>query len=119
MTYGSRTGAVMSEPISSRVIAIREIHDEATEAAALVMKLAEECIKRRFGPQYAATTPAMLDGYVQACATVYQAARIGRALDGLADSMSTFADAVATRLDSVDDAVDGLLERERGEHVAQ
>lgn len=76
----------------------------------------QDVIDGKFGEGYAAKHPAMLAGCVQAHAIWYLAERLSGDTV-LTDNLATVADLLATRLDSLDDAVDGLLERERGELI--
>lgn len=75
-----------------------------------------DVIDGKFGDGYAAKHPAVLAGCMQACAVFYLAERLSGDT-ALTDAIATVADLLATRLDTLDDAVDGLLERERGEAV--
>lgn len=101
----------MSQPIS-----LSDIEAEATTAAVSFLESAESWIDGQFGAGYAEKHPAMVAGYMQACAMVYQAQRIGRSMDDLAAGLRASADAVATRLDSLDDAVDALCDEARRDH---
>lgn len=75
-----------------------------------------DLVDGKFGEGYAAKHPAMLAGCVQACAVFYLAYRLSNETD-LTDGVALVADLLTTRLNSLDDAVDGLIERERGEAV--
>lgn len=76
----------------------------------------QDVIDGKFGKGFAAKHPDMLAGCVQAHATFYLAGCLSNET-ALTDNLATVADLLATRLDTLDDAVDGLLERERGELI--
>lgn len=71
-----------------------------------------------FGEGYAAKHPVMLAGCVQAAAVFYLAERLsGKTV--LTDGVALVTDLMATRIDTLDDAVFRLLERERDDHDKQ
>lgn len=95
---------------------ITEIETAAVQSVADVLDTLHDWVDGKFGEGYAAKHPAMLAGCVQACAVFYLAERLSGDT-ALTDGVALVADLLATRLDALDDAVDGLLERERGEAV--
>lgn len=98
----------------SEAINLSEIETEATTTAVSFMESADSWIDGQFGAGYAEKHPTLVAGFMQACAIVYLAERVS-GIDGIAGAVATLGDLLATRLDTLDDAVDGLLERERGE----
>ncbi|MDK9704010.1 MAG: hypothetical protein OEL20_12810 [Sulfuritalea sp.] len=95
---------------------ITQLEDAAMQSVYESLGTLQDLIDGKFGEGYAAKHPAMLAGCVQACATFYLAERLSGDT-ALTDNLATVADLLATRLDTLDDAVDGLLERERGELI--
>jgi hypothetical protein len=95
---------------------ISQIEDAAVQSVWDALDTLHDLVDGKFGEGYAGKHPAMLAGCVQACATFYLAHRLS-ADTALTDGLATVADLLATRLDTLDDAVDGLLERERGELI--
>lgn len=97
-------------------INLTQIEDAAMQTVYESLDDLQDVIDGRFGEGYAAKHPAMLAGCVQAHAIFYLAERLSGDT-ALSDGLATVADLLATRLDTLDDAVDGLLERERGELI--
>lgn len=97
-------------------IDLTAIEDDAVQGVWDTLDTLQGLVDGKFGEGYAAKHPAMLSGCVQAAAVFYLAGRLSRDT-ALTDGLATVADLLATRLDTLDDAVDGLLERERGEAV--
>lgn len=95
---------------------LTQIEDAAVQDTWSALDTLHDLLDGKFGDEYSAKHPAMLAGCVQACAIFYLAGRLSTDTV-LTDKLATLADLLATRLDSLDDAVDGLLERERGEAV--
>lgn len=95
-------------------IDLTQIEDASVIAVSDVLDDLHDLVDGKFGEGYAAKHPAMLAGCVQACAIFYLAERLSGDT-ALTDGLATVADLLAARLDTLDDAVDGLLERERGE----
>lgn len=93
-----------------------QIEDAAMQSVYESLGNLQDVIDGKFGDGYAAKHPAMLAGCVQAHAIFYLAERLSGDT-ALTDGLATVADLLETRLDSLDDAVDGLLERERGELI--
>lgn len=96
-------------------INLSEIETEAITTTVSNMEAAEFWIDKQFGAGYAEKHQDLVAGFMQSCALVYFAERV-TGIEALAGAVATVGDLLATRLDSLDDAVDGLLERERGEH---
>lgn len=94
---------------------ITQIEIEATTTTVSNMEAAELWIDKQFGAGHAEKNPALVAGFMQSCAVIYLAERV-TGIEALAGAVATVGDILATRLESLDDAVDGLLERERGEH---
>lgn len=92
------------------------IKDAAIQAVLDTLDTLHDVVDGKFGEGYTAKHPAMLAGCVQACAVFYLAERLSGDT-ALTDGVALVADLLATRLDTIDDAVDGLLERERGELI--
>ena len=95
---------------------ITQLEAGAMESVAGMLDTLEDFVDGKFGEGYTAKHPAVLVGCMQACAVFYLAERLSGDT-ALTDGLATVADLLATRLDTLDDAVDGLLERERGEAV--
>lgn len=95
---------------------ITMLEDAAMQTVYESLGTLQDVIDGRFGEGYAAKHPAMLAGCVQAHAIFYLAERLSGDA-ALSDGLATVADLLATRLDTLDDPVDGLLQRERGEAV--
>lgn len=95
---------------------ITMLEGAAVQSVVGVLDTLHDWVDGKFGEGYAAKHPAMLAGCVQASAIFYLAERLSGDT-ALTDGLATVADLLATRLDTLDDAVDGLLERERGEAV--
>jgi len=95
---------------------ITMLEDAAMQTVYESLGTLQDVIDGRFGEGYAAKHPAMLAGCVQAHAIFYLAERLSGDT-ALSDGLATVADLLATRLDTLDDPVDGLLQRERGEAV--
>ncbi|MDP3494220.1 MAG: hypothetical protein Q8R82_14000 [Hyphomonadaceae bacterium] len=95
---------------------ITMLEDAAMQSVYELLGTLQDLIDGKFGEGYAAKHPAILAGCVQASAIFYLAERLSGDT-ALTDGLATVADLLATRLDTLDDAVDGLLERERGEAV--
>jgi hypothetical protein len=95
---------------------LTQLEDAAVQSVYGYLDTLQDLVDGKFGEGYAAKHPAMLAGCVQACAIFYLAERLSGDT-ALTDGLATVADLLATRLDTLDDAVDGLLERERGEAV--
>ena len=74
----------------------------------------QDLVDGKFSEGYVATHFAMLAGCVQACATFYRGERPSGDT-AFIDNLVAVTNLLATRLDTISDAVDGLLERERGE----
>lgn len=95
---------------------ITQLEDAAMQSVYESLGTLQDLIDGKFGEGYAAKHPAMLAGCVQAHAIFYLAERLSGDT-AITDNLATVADLLATRLDTLDDAVDGLLERERGELI--
>lgn len=95
---------------------ISELENAAMQSVCCMVASMNDVINEEFGTGYAEKHPAMLAGLVQACAIFYLAERLSGDTS-LTDGLATVADLLATRLDTLDHAIDGLLERERGEAV--
>lgn len=98
----------------SETLDLNSLATEAITTASDFLEAAESWVDNQFGNGYAEKHPAVVAGFLHACAQVYQAHRVALSLDEVAAALGTFADVLATRIDSIDDAVDGLMERERG-----
>lgn len=97
---------------------IAQLEDAAVQSVVGVLDTLHDLVDGKFGDGYAAKHPAMLAGCLQASAIFYLAERLsGGTLQ--TDALATIADLLATRLDTLDDAVDGLLERERGALIGE
>lgn len=101
---------------SAEGVNLSQLEDAAMQAVYESLGNLQDVIDGKFGEGYAAKHPAMLAGCVQAHATFYLAERLSGDT-AISDNLATVADLLATRLDTLDDAVDGLLERERGELI--
>lgn len=95
---------------------LTQLEDAAMQAVYESLGTLQDLVDGKFGEGYAAKHPVMLAGCVQACAMFHLAERLSGDT-ALTDGVALVADLMATRLDTLDDAVDGLLERERGEAV--
>lgn len=95
---------------------LHQLEDAAVQAVYESLGTLQDLVDGQFGEGYAAKHPAMLAGCVQAAAVFYLAERLSGDT-ALTDGLATVADLLATRLDTLDDEVDGFLERERGEAV--
>lgn len=101
---------------NSDEVNFEQLEDAAMQTVYGSLDAALDLVDGKFGDGYAAKHPALLAGLMQAHATFYLAERLtGKSL--VTDAIALVADLLATRLDTLDDAVDGLLERERGEAV--
>ena len=87
---------------------ITQIEDFAMQSVYESLGDLQDLIDGKFGEGYTAKHPAMLAGCVQAYATFYLAERLSGDT-AITDNLATVADLLATRLDTLDDAVDGLL----------
>lgn len=98
-------------------IDLNSLATEAIATASDFLEAAESWVDNQFGSGYAEKHPALVAGFLQACALTYQAHRVAISLDDLAAAFGTFAEVLATHIESIDEAVDGIIERERGEGV--
>jgi len=96
---------------------ITMLEDAAMQTVYESLGTLQDVIDGRFGEGYAAKHPATARRLV--CRRM-QSSYLAERLSGdtaLSDGLATVADLLATRLDTLDDPVDGLLQRERGEAV--
>lgn len=90
----ARASVNLSEIEAQAEIAINGFVDEG-----------QRCIDKKFGAGHAKAAPALLAGYVQACALHYLTERLV-GLDQIAEAIAVAGNALAVRLDLIDDAID-------------
>lgn len=101
----------MSEAANSSVN-LSDIEANAVCAVTGFMDEGERLIDEAFGDGHAKKAPALLAGYLQACALMYLTERLV-GLDQIAAAVASAGDALSARLDLLDDAADTLRAADR------
>ena len=73
--------------MSNRALKVSDIESLAIETVAMMLESAESVVDTQFGAGYAERHPALVAGFVQACAMVYHAERAGGAQNELANEV--------------------------------